>query len=122
MAYWSLIGSDNIVVQTTITSNDEPDEGYQWLMDNFGGRWIKTSYNTHGGRHLLGGVPVRMNFGIVGSYYDEERDVFIPPKPEDYPDWILDNKTLTWVPPVPPPPEGFYVWLQDEHICVKIDE
>ena len=63
--------------------------------------WIQTSYNTYGGKHKLGGTPLRKNFAGVGSIYNEALDAFIPPKP--YPSWVLDTETCLWNPPIPKP-------------------
>jgi hypothetical protein len=77
----------------TVGDNNDPngDEGYQWLIDNLGGRWIKTSYNNN----------IRNRFAGVGFIYDEQRDVFIEPSP--YPSWVLDEETYDWQPPTPKP-------------------
>lgn len=104
MAHWAQIDENNIVINVTIGSNDEPDEGYQWLVDNIGGNWIKTSYNTWAGKHKLGGVPLRKNYAGIGFTYDEERDAFIPPKPpttvtiikKNPVDWRLNEETCQW--------------------------
>ena len=85
MAHWAEIDENNIVLRVTVGSNEEPDEGYQWLLDNLGGTWIKTSYNGN----------IRKNFAGIGFSYDEERDAFIPPKPEG--DYELDDETCLWV-------------------------
>ena len=112
MAHWAEIGNRNIVLRVVVTNNDDPngDEGYQWLVDNLGGTWIKTSYNTFGGEHLLGGTPLRMNFASVGGTYDKRLDAFIPPK--TYPSWILDAWTCRWVAPVPVPEDD----LEEPHV------
>ena len=94
MAHWAEIDENNIVIRVTVGSNEDPDEGYQWLIDNLGGRWIKTSYNTISNTHILNGEPFRGNFGQVGSYYDELNDVFIPPKPNDL--YTLNESTWSW--------------------------
>ena len=109
MAHWAELDENNIVVRVTVGDNSAPDEGYQWLLDNLGGRWIKTSYNTHGGIHILGGTPLRKNFGSVGSFYDEEKDLFIPPKP--LPSAILNEETYMWEYSIPMPDDGNnYIW------------
>jgi hypothetical protein len=81
MAHFSQIDENNIVIQVLVTDNNDPngDEGHQWLIDNFGGTWIKTSYNTVNNTHLLGGTPFRGNYGTVGMIYDKEKDVFLRP-------------------------------------------
>ena len=104
MAHWAEIDENNIVVRVLITDNNDPnnDEGYQWLVDNLGGRWIKTSYNTLAGVHLLGGVPLRKNYAAVGGIYDEILDAFIPPKPVPIENvsytiiWELNENTCQW--------------------------
>jgi hypothetical protein len=100
MAHWAEIDENNIVLRVTVGSNEQPDEGYQWLIDNLGGRWIKTSYNTIGGVHLLGGTPLRKNYAGIGFTYDEICDAFIPPKPTDG-DWELDEETCLWIQTAP---------------------
>ena len=96
MAHWAEIDINNIVLRVTVGSNDEPDEGYQWLIDNLGGTWIKTSYNTIAGVHALGGTPLRKNYAGIGYSYNEELDAFIPPKPE-IGNWELNEDTCLWV-------------------------
>lgn len=126
MAHWAEIDTNNIVLRVTVGSNNEPDEGYQWLIDNLGGRWIKTSYNSRGGKKyktetttqtIPSGEVVeisylvetdephfRYNFAGIGYTYDEVRDAFIPPKPE-IGEWILNEDTCQWD-EVVPTPEG----------------
>jgi hypothetical protein len=94
MAHWAEIDENNLVLRVVVGSNDEPDEGYQWIIDNLGGRWIKTSYNGN----------IRKNYAGIGYTYDEQRDAFIPKKPEDSVNhlgktitWILDEDTCQWV-------------------------
>jgi hypothetical protein len=92
MSHWAEIDENNIVLRVTVGDNNDPagDEGYQWLVDNLGGTWIKTSYNGN----------IRKNFAGTGYTYDPIRDVFIPPKPTDG-DWILNEDTFLWekIPP-----------------------
>lgn len=112
MAHWAEIDENNVVLRVTVGDNNDPngDEGYQWLVNNLGGRWVKTSYNSHGGVHYLqendkednpipSGKPhFRYNFAGIGFTYDEQRDAFIPPKP-DGEDWLLDEQTCLWYRP-----------------------
>ena len=120
MAHWAEINENNIVTNVTVGDNNDPngDEGYQWLIDNLGGTWIKTSYNTYAGKHwttgeteitledntkakLIGPVDsgnphLRYNFAGIGFTYDPIRDAFIPPKPTEG-DWELDEETCLWI-------------------------
>jgi len=73
MAHWAELDENNIVLRVTVGDNNDPagDEGYQWLIDNLGGRWVQTSYNAN----------FRGKFAGIGDIYDEVNDVFVTPKP-----------------------------------------
>jgi hypothetical protein len=114
MAHWAKVDESNIVIMVLVTDNNDlnGDEGYQWLLDNHGGTWIKTSYNTKGGVHALGGTPLRMNYAGLGFLYDPIRDAFIPPQPHS--SWVLNQDTLLFEAPVPYPTDGKgYVWNEE---------
>jgi hypothetical protein len=88
MAHWAEIDENNIVLRVTVGDNNEPDEGYQWLIDNLGGTWVKTSYNAIAGKrrnpetHEITDEPgFRKNYAGIGYTYDSVRDAFIPPMP-----------------------------------------
>jgi hypothetical protein len=81
-----LVVQINVVDEDYFTANKET---------RYTGQWVQTSYNTQGGVHLLGGTPLRKNFAGIGFTYDEERDAFIPPKPEEG-NWILNEETCLW--------------------------
>lgn len=92
MSHWAEIDENKTVLRVLVGDNNDPagDEGYQWLLDNLGGTWVKTSYNaaTNG---------FRKNYAGVGYTYDEARDAFIPPKPECHPEAITFNEeTCQW--------------------------
>jgi hypothetical protein len=89
MSHWAEIDENNKVIRVTVGDNNDPagDEGYQWLIDNLGGTWIKTSYNGN----------IRKNYAGIGYSYDEDRDAFIAPKPDCHPDLItFDEETCRW--------------------------
>jgi hypothetical protein len=102
MAHFAELDENNIVVQVLVTDNDFPNEGYDWLVETFGGTWVQTSYN----------ATIRKNFAGTGSIYDEDRDAFIAPKP--FESWTLDEETCQWVPPVAYPEDGkIYTWNEE---------
>ena len=70
MSHWAELDKDNKVIRVTVGDNNDLDEGYQWLIDNLGGTWVKTSYNG----------KIRKNFAGIGFTYDEALDAFIAPK------------------------------------------
>jgi len=89
MSHFAEINSQNKVIRVLVGDNNDPagDEGYQWLLDNLGGTWIKTSYNNN----------IRFNFAGIGYSYDEARDAFIAPEPEG--NIGFDEATCQWIMP-----------------------
>ena len=87
MSHWAEVDSNNTVLRVLVGNNSDPNEGYDWLIENLGGTWVKTSYNGN----------IRKNYAGIGYTYDEARDAFIAPKPECHPDLVtLDEETCTW--------------------------
>lgn len=108
MAHFAQLDENNIVVQV-IVGVDEPHDGEAIYFQTTGKVWKKTSYNTVGGVHLLGGTPFRKNYAGIGYTYDPDRDAFIAP--QQYPSWILDEQTCQWNPPIQyPSDDKRYVW------------
>ena len=109
MAHWAEIDENNIVLRVTVGDNNEPDEGYQWLIDNLGGTWVKTSYNG----------TIRKNFAAIGFTYDELRDAFIPPKP--FASWVLNEDTCQWEAPTPyPSDDKIYDWDEETLSWIEV--
>ena len=86
MAHWAEIDDSNVVMQVLVGDNNDPagDEGYSWLIENLGGRWVKTSYNNN----------IRVRYAGIGYTYDERLDAFIPPKCHD--EAVLNDETANW--------------------------
>lgn len=102
MAHWAQIDENNYVINVTVGSNEDFDEGYQWLIDNIGGTWIKTSYSGN----------LRRRFAGVGMKYDSELDAFIQEQP--FPSWVLNRDTADWDPPVAYPlDDNDYTWNEE---------
>ena len=87
MSHWAEIDNENKVIRVLVGDNNDPngDEGYQWLLNNLGGTWIKTSYNGN----------IRKNYAGIGFTYDEQKDAFIAPEPEDA--MGFDEDTCQWI-------------------------
>ena len=83
MSHWAEVDADSKVIRVLVGDNNDPsgDEGYQWLIDNLGGTWIKTSYNGN----------IRYNYAGVGYTYDPIDDAFIPPVPCDHSELTLND-------------------------------
>ena len=89
MSHWAEVDNTNKVLRVLVGDNNDPagDEGYQWLIDNLGGTWIKTSYNGN----------IRKNYAGIGYTYDATRDAFIAPEPENATGF--DEDTCRWIVP-----------------------
>jgi len=88
MSHWAELDKNNKVIRVLVGDNNDPanDEGYQWLLVNLGGTWVKTSYNS----------TIRYNFAGIGYKYDEVADAFIAPKPECGHQELLLNDQYRW--------------------------
>lgn len=84
MSHWAELDETNKVIRVLVGDNNDPagDEGYQWLLNNLGGTWVKTSYNG----------TIRYNFAGIGYTYDPIDDAFIAPVPCKHDTLILNDK------------------------------
>jgi hypothetical protein len=85
MSHWAEINEENIVIRVLVGSNDG-DEG-KAFFNSLGGTWIKTSYNGN----------IRKNYAGIGFTYDQARDAFIAPEPENATGF--DEETCRWIVP-----------------------
>jgi hypothetical protein len=114
MASFAKIGLNNKVIEVLSVHNnvlkdsngvEQEVNGIDFLTKLTGWAiWKQTSYNTHGGVHSSGGIPLRKNHASIGMIYDEDRDAFVPPKP--FNSWILNEDTCRWEAPTPMPTDG----------------
>jgi hypothetical protein len=118
MAYYAFLDENNIVTEV-IVGIDETEliEGLspeEWYGNFRGQRCVRTSYNGN----------IRKNYAGIDYTYDEERDVFIPPKP--FASWLLNEDTYQWETPVPYPsdvPEGtWYTWNEDNQSWEEVTD
>ncbi len=77
MAHYAFLNEDNIVTEV-IVGIDETEliEGLNpetWYGNFRNQKCVRTSYNAN----------IRKNYAGIGFYYDETRDAFIAPKPEN---------------------------------------
>jgi hypothetical protein len=121
MAHYAKV-RDHLVVEVIVAEADF----FNTFVDSTAGEWIKTSYNTKGGKHYDPetlkedlGTPLRKNFAGIGFTYDKSKDVFIPPN--QYASWTLNEDTCQWTPPQPYPVDGeMYSW--DEATLSWVEE
>ena len=100
MSHFAYVNAQGIVEQVIVAEQD--------FVNTQPGRWIQTSYNTHGNQHRLGGQPLRGNYAGVGFVYDTAHDVFYQPQP--YASWTLNKSTWQWEAPIPYPTDRFAKW------------
>ena len=104
MAHYAKI-EDGVVTNVIVAEQD--------FIDTQEGTWVQTSYNTHGGVHMLGGTPLRKNYAGIGMTYDAERDAFYAP--QLYPSWTLNDDSCIWEAPIQEPTDGLlYAWNEDK--------
>ena len=128
MAHYAFIDENNIVTEV-IVGKDENDldpgisSWEEWYGNFRGQQCLRTSYNTHGNVHLNGDTPFRYNYAQVGGEYRPDKDGFIPLKPHTNPSFVVDENTLTWVPPVAAPSDGkSYFWSEENLSWVEVGE
>ena len=108
MAHYAKLGANNKVIAVHVVA-DSDCQNADGIEDEEVGRqflerihswplWKKTSYNTMGGQHKLGGTPLRGNYAGIGMIYDEDNDLFLPKKP--YASWVLNTSEARWQSPI----------------------
>jgi len=118
MAHFAKLDQNNVVIEVCVVNNsvisinneEFEEEGIKFLSAITGHQhWKQTSYSS----------KFRKNYASPGYSYDEELDVFLPPKP--FNSWILDETTYQWTPPVSYPDDGYeYVWIDSALKWVKL--
>ena len=137
MAHFAKITEDNKVLTVDVVADEHctnkdgvetEAEGQYWLEKCHGWPqqlWKKTSYNTMMNKHKLGGTPYRGNYAGIGFTWDEENQIFWPPKP--FPSWTKNLANAMWISPLGEKPElteeqenstensWEYVWDEDAY-------
>jgi hypothetical protein len=90
MAHYAFLDENNVVTEVIVGRNeDEVVDGisdWEAYYGEFRGQVCKrTSYNGN----------YRKNYAGIGFTYDESRDAFIAPMPEEG-NWILNETTCAW--------------------------
>ena len=121
MAHFAKLDENNIVIEVHCVNNNEliddngieqESKGIDFLVNWSGGytKWKQTSYNRN----------IRKNYAGIGHFYDETKDVFIPPKP--YPSWVLNENYYQWEAPIAMPTDDErYVWDEANTSWVTYD-
>lgn len=128
MAHYAFLDENNVVTEVIVGNAEGGLIDWESHYSAFRGQACKrTSYNTQGGIHTLGGTPLRKNYAGIGFTYDSQRDAFIPPKP--FASWLLNEDTCLWDAPVPYPtdigtPEEpkHYTWDEATTSWIEIEQ
>jgi hypothetical protein len=119
MAHYAFLDENNTVVQVIVGKDEGNMDWEQFYSMQMGMACKRTSFNTMGGVHQLGGTPFRKNYAGIGFTYDAQRDAFIPPKP--FASWILDEDTCLWEAPTPAPVDDkMYQWDEESQQWVAV--
>ena len=109
MAHYAELDKNGIVLRVIVGIDENVGNGEAIYAETTGTVWKRTSYNTIGGIHLLGGKPFRLNYASIGYSYNVALDGFISPQPA--PSWTLIAATGLWQSPVPYPQDSNrYYW------------
>lgn len=106
MAHFAQIDENNIVQQILVVSDEQQHRGNDYLSIDLGlgGQWVQTSYNG----------TIRKMFAGVGYSYNQELDIFLPPKP--FNSWVLNETKGEWESPIQRPEEVegmVFMWDED---------
>jgi len=108
MSHFAELDETNKVIRVLVADNNDSagDEGYSWIINNFGGTWVKTSYNS----------KIRGKFAGIGDTYNSDEDIFITPKP--FQSWVRAGSF--WEAPVAYPTDGaLYKWDEETEAWVE---
>lgn len=78
---------NGIVTQVIVTCNSDEDTFADRMLAETGEQWVRTSYNG----------KIRKNYAGIGYIYDEVRDAFIAPQPDNA--IGFDEDTCRWIIP-----------------------
>ena len=128
MASFAKLGLNGEVLQVVSVNNDTIKDlnnieqeklGIDFLTELYNWPvWKQTSYNTRNNKHSSGddSKALRGNYAGIGYTYDEDNDIFWPPKP--YASWVKNTTTAVWQSPIGDAPElteeqintHYYMW------------
>ncbi len=104
MAHYARLTDDDIVAEVVVVNSVSVDEDDEQAVNVYlaecgmPGEWLRCSYNTRSGVHLLGGTPFRGTYPGQGMFYDRGLDLFMA-SPSPSPDAVFDLDAYSWVVP-----------------------
>lgn len=124
MAHYTFLDNTNTVIEV-IVGKEEDDldtlpngftswEDYYLTKRPNANKCLRTSYNTLENLHITGGTPFRGNYAGIGFTYNEENDIFLPPKP--FESWTLNTDKAKWEAPISEPDNvELYFWDEEQY-------
>jgi hypothetical protein len=118
MAHFAQLNENNIVINVIAVNNDvllvdgveSEAKGIEFCQSLLGGNWIQTSYNAN----------FRKRYAGVGFAYLPNKDIFIEPSSNI--GWLVDEELETYVPPIPKPDSGSWIWNNETANWQELDE
>jgi len=121
MAHFAKLGVGNIVEQVVVVHNSVITDNNGNEIEQLGVDFLNKIYNTRDvWKQTSYNKSFRGNMAAIGGTYDQQKDVFLHPKPHN--SWLLNENTLLWEPPIPHPTDGLdYIWNEQTLSWKKID-
>lgn len=108
MAHFAQLNENNIVINVIVVNNEilmidgieSEEKGIDFCKSLYGENtnWIQTSYNNN----------FRKRYASVGFAYLPNKNIFIPSCL--YRGWIVSEDLEDWIPPIPKPDTGSWIW------------
>lgn len=99
------IDESSIVANVIVVDQNTEEEAVAWAKDVLGGSWMVCSYDDEK-------TPKFNDHPSKGDTWDEDRQVFISPKPYD--SWVLNESLWAYEAPVEyPSDDKRYVWDEE---------
>jgi len=121
LAHYAFLDETNTVLEVIVGIDENDTDNLPNGFDNWEEYYLskrpnainclRTSFNTIYNTHINEGIAFRGNFAGIGFTYDEENNIFLPPKP--YESWVLDLENAKWIAPITCPDPNLYIWDED---------
>jgi hypothetical protein len=102
MAHFAKL-NNNIVERVEVVNNTVITDSNGIEQEQLGIDFLKTLYNEPNAiwKQTSYNLTFRKNYGNIGYFYDQTKDVFIAPKP--FNSWVLNQDTCQWEAPISKP-------------------
>lgn len=122
MLHFAELDDNNVVKRVITVAEKDCLDSNGNISEEVGAEFCRTITAPNIGKWVItypDGSSPRKNFAGMNDYFDEERNAFITPK--TFNNWVFDEESCRWVPPVPRPNDGkIYSWSQEETCWVLL--